>query len=218
MNEVKDFHPLVAAWLTANGYEFVHEYKMPEYGRVDFFAIHPTTRKITLVECKPEKDLNAGIFQLLGYHAQMPEAALWLAVDKASVTPSLKNLASKYNVEILEIDTLGAGQESSESDEIFDIESFNMEMRFAEALFNPHGSNIQMAVLIAQYKTVFERFVVLLMEVSPYESYQQVKQEIEALQLKKSHKAAMVCLDKAIEGWAKMDIDAIIDGSSGEVA
>jgi hypothetical protein len=208
MNEVKDFHPLVAAWLIENGYTFIHEYDMPDYGRVDFFATHNPTGEQLIVECKPEKGIKAGIVQLAGYRVQMPSVAACLAVGKGSITPDIEAMATRYNIGIIGLDVVA--QVKDEKDRA--IESFHNALGFAEAFMgSQNGISIQNTGMIAQFKAIFERFINLLFEVSPIEAYTQVKREIESSGIKHSRSAAMDNLEKAIECWQRMDIDAIMD-------
>jgi hypothetical protein len=208
MNEVKDFHPLVAAWLTENGYTFIHEYDMPDYGRVDFFATHPPTDEQLIVECKPEKGIKAGIVQLAGYRVQMSSVAACLAVSKYSITPDIEAMATKYNIGIIGIEV--SIQVASEKDRA--IESFHNELLFAEAFMGfQNGISAQNTGMIAQFKTIFERFINLLFEVSPTDAYTQVKREIEASGIKHSRFAAMDNLEKAIDTWQRMDIDTLMN-------
>jgi hypothetical protein len=102
INESRDIHPLVAVWLTKNGYSYTHEYKLPDYGRVDFFATHSDGHKL-LVEAKPEKQSKV-ITQLSGYGVQIPEARLSIALPKEEITPSIEAIAQKYNVGIISLD------------------------------------------------------------------------------------------------------------------
>lgn len=103
MNEVKDFHPLVAGWLHDNGYRFKHEYKMPDFGRVDFYAVKNKAK--LLVECKTEKlRVKRGIMQLAAYGLQVPEAQLLLAIPRGFIGSKGRALAERYEVQVLEIE------------------------------------------------------------------------------------------------------------------
>lgn len=98
INETRDVHPLVAIWLTKNGYSYIHEYKMPEHGQVDFFATHSDGHKL-LVEAKGDGSVEGAIFQVLSYGLQIPDARLSVAAPK--VTEKSQSLAEKYNVSLI---------------------------------------------------------------------------------------------------------------------
>lgn len=103
LNEVRDIHPLVALWLTQNGYSYIHEYRLPDYGIVDFYATH-SDGHILLVEAKGER-FSKVIAQLATYGNQIPSARLAIAVSEISITPKLEMLATKYNMFIIPLDT-----------------------------------------------------------------------------------------------------------------
>lgn len=209
MNEVKDFHPLVAAWLTENGYAFIHEYDMPDYGCVDFFATHTPTGEQLIVECKPEKKIKSGIVQLAGYRVQMPSVAACLAVNKVNITPDIEAMAVKYSIGIIGIDVNLVQSENVINET---IELFHHELQFADTIIaSPSSTDVRNTAIVAQFKAIFERFIHMLFEVSPIESYKQVKQEIELSGIKTSRNIAVESLDKAVRIWMNMDIDAIMD-------
>lgn len=98
INETRDIHPLVAIWLTKHGYSYIHEYRMPEHGQVDFFATHSDGHKL-LVEAKGNGSVEGAIFQVLSYGLQMPDTRL--AVAAPIVTEKSQALAEKYNVSLI---------------------------------------------------------------------------------------------------------------------
>jgi len=206
MNEVKDFHPLVAAWLNENGYTYIHEYKLPDFGYVDFFATHQKTGEQLMVECKPDTRIKAGIFQLAGYRVQMPTVAACLAVNRHNITPDIEAVATKYNIGIIGIDVTPMIVEPENTD----LVSFTEELQFADMIINSGSSmDTKNTALLKQFESIFERFVYLLFEVSPAEAYKQVQQEITATNLK-SHTLAIEVLDKAVHVWRNMDFDAVL--------
>lgn len=101
-NELNVIHPLVASWLTKNGYSYIHEYDMPDYGRVDFYATHPDGRKL-LVEAKLDT-LSKVMTQLAGYGVQMPEAQLAIAAPEDKFTEKAKHIAYKYNILVIPLE------------------------------------------------------------------------------------------------------------------
>ena len=103
MNESRDIHPLVAVWLTKNGYSYVHEYRMPDFGRVDFYATH-SDGHVLLVEAKGNLNATKAIFQVLSYGLQLENVRLSIAIPSSQKTERLINLTKKYGVEIIELD------------------------------------------------------------------------------------------------------------------
>lgn len=104
MNEIRAFHPMVAAWLAAHEYDYIHEYAMPDYGRVDFFATHRRTGEQLVVECKPNYDIRSGIIQVAGYRIQIPHSKAVIATIKGNLKPKHFEMGKKYDVEFLEFD------------------------------------------------------------------------------------------------------------------
>lgn len=104
INESKNFHPLVAQWLTDNGYTFEHEYKMPDFGRADYFATHKVTKRQLLVECKCDKNLRKAIIQVAAYRLQIPEADATIAVPSGWLSDRDSDTAARYEVNVVEID------------------------------------------------------------------------------------------------------------------
>jgi len=102
INEVLEIHPLVAVWLTKNGYSYIHEYTMPDFGRVDFYATHSDGHTL-LVEVKGD-ELSKVITQIAGYGVQIPNARLAIAAPQSIITDKIRNVASKYNVMVIELD------------------------------------------------------------------------------------------------------------------
>jgi len=100
MEEIRVVHPLVARWLTQNGYTYVHEYKMPDYGRVDFYATHSDGHTL-LVEAKFYDDCVSAMFQIFGYGVQISSAKLAIAAPSLSLRT--KELAQKYNILAIEV-------------------------------------------------------------------------------------------------------------------
>lgn len=107
INETRDIHPLVAEWLTENGYTYEHEYKMPDYGVVDFLATHADGHKL-LVEAKPYTNHKKAIFQALGYAIQLENVAPAIAIPEDALTPELKDIAGKYNVRVIGLNVVTA--------------------------------------------------------------------------------------------------------------
>lgn len=104
ISELNDFHPLIEQWLIDNDYSFVHEYKMPDFGRVDYYAIHNKTGRKLLIECKCDNRLRHAIVQVVSYRLQIPEAYAVVAIPKDWLSDELKLLAERYEVGILEFD------------------------------------------------------------------------------------------------------------------
>lgn len=102
-SEVKDFHPLVAQWLTDNGYEYQHEVDLPDFGRADFLAKHKDGHNL-IVECKITQSVNRTITQLRGYAVQIENPRLVLAIPGCLVTDNHHAVADRYGVEILKFD------------------------------------------------------------------------------------------------------------------
>lgn len=112
INETRDIHPLVALWLTKNGYSYIHEYKLPDYGRVDFFATHSDGHKL-LVEAKVY-DLHKVITQLAGYGVQMPEARLSIAAPLSAITDKIRGIAKKYGIGVIETPEIERSNDNSD--------------------------------------------------------------------------------------------------------
>lgn len=112
MNETRDIHPLVTLWLTQNGYSYVHEYKLPDYGRVDFYATHSDGHTL-LVECKGRNPYQV-ITQLAGYSIQFPEAKLAIGIATSEITEKIRRVADKYSVRIIEFPFFEAPKPKSE--------------------------------------------------------------------------------------------------------
>lgn len=72
MSEVRDFHPVVAQWLTANGYEYRHHVRMPIAGVADFVATKDG--QTFVVECKVDFPSYRNIIQVLDYCSQIDGA------------------------------------------------------------------------------------------------------------------------------------------------
>lgn len=103
INESRDFHPLVAEWLTSNGYDYDHEVTMPDYGRVDFLGTRPQDNFPLLVECKPNGSPLQAILQVAVYGKQFPGAKMAIAVVAGALSKNTRAVADKYNVQIIEI-------------------------------------------------------------------------------------------------------------------
>lgn len=101
--EVNQFHPLVAQWLTDNGYTYQHEYKMPDYGQVDFYATHEDGHKV-LVECKLDRGISKGILQLVAYLVQTNDTSGMIAAIADAITNDDIRLANKHNIKIIPIE------------------------------------------------------------------------------------------------------------------
>lgn len=95
-NEANVIHPLVAAWLDKNGYSYIHEYPLPDFGVVDFYATHSDGHKL-LVEAKLNT-LSKVMTQLAGYGVQLPGVRLAIAAPAGAFTEQVKRVAYKYNV------------------------------------------------------------------------------------------------------------------------
>lgn len=105
LDEIRDIHPIVAFWLTKNGYSYIHEYKLPDFGRVDFYATHADGHTL-LVEAKGDDSLTRALFQVLGYSVQISGAKTAIAAPTKVITERFRAIADKYNVVLIEIDTL----------------------------------------------------------------------------------------------------------------
>lgn len=101
MNEIKDLHPLVANWLIENGYDYKHEYSLPDYGIVDFYATHRETGFEAMVECKID-GISKGIMQLATYDKQVAVNRSILACPVGMIKDRDKRLAQRYTIEIVE--------------------------------------------------------------------------------------------------------------------
>lgn len=104
MGEIDTIHPLVEQWLTEHGYNYEHEYRLTNGGRVDFLATHKEDGHQLLVEAKGTRRNNV-IEQILGYGKQIPDAKLYIALPKAAITHSILRRASEYNIEIIILGT-----------------------------------------------------------------------------------------------------------------
>lgn len=122
MNEVKDIHPLVALWLTKNGYSYIHEYKLPDYGRVDFYATHSDGHTM-LVEAKSE-NLYKVITQLKGYSVQMPESRLSISAPINFISDRIRDVCLKYGINIIELEYF----EPSQRDDLANTDEWNQHL------------------------------------------------------------------------------------------
>ncbi len=82
MSEVRDFHPLVADWLTANGYTHQHHVKMPIGGIADFVATK--NGQTFIVECKIGVPNYRAIVQTLDYCSQIDGSLPMIVCDETS--------------------------------------------------------------------------------------------------------------------------------------
>lgn len=103
MKEVRNIHPSVMQWLDDNGYNYEHEYKLPDYGKVDFYATKGD--ESLLIEAKL-KAITKVLVQLAGYGVQMPDAKLAIAVPIGKQDPEIVRIATKYNIAIIEIEPM----------------------------------------------------------------------------------------------------------------
>lgn len=103
IDEISVFHPLVASWLEDNEYLYEHEYKMPDFGRVDFFA--KKGKSSILIECKCEAGkIRKAIIQIAAYRLQIPECSAAIAIPLGWATKKLQEIAERYEVSIIEIE------------------------------------------------------------------------------------------------------------------
>lgn len=103
IDEINVFHPLVESWLKSNGYSYVHEYKMPDFGRIDFFAKKGKTK--LLIECKCEKTkVRKAIIQVAAYRLQIPECNAAIAIPIGWASKHVHAVAARYEVAIIEIE------------------------------------------------------------------------------------------------------------------
>lgn len=102
MNETRDIHPLVVEWLIRNGYSYIHEYKLPDYGIVDFYATHADGH-ILLVEAKGKR-LAKVLTQLAGYGVQVMGAFLAVAAPEILFIPKIEKIANKHNIRLIKLD------------------------------------------------------------------------------------------------------------------
>lgn len=78
LDEVQHFHPLVADYLSSQGFEFEHEVTISNAGRVDFVA-HKDNEE-WLIECKLGDQLLTAADQLRRYRSawKNPDVKLWV--------------------------------------------------------------------------------------------------------------------------------------------
>jgi uncharacterized protein YbaR (Trm112 family) len=104
INEVKDYHPLVAKWLVLNGYTYQHHYKLDDYGIVDFLATHEDGHKL-LVEAKCVRSkIKEAILQVRVYQSQMPEAKAVVVTAPEFLREKDFPMADKYGVKIVTVE------------------------------------------------------------------------------------------------------------------
>jgi hypothetical protein len=113
MSEVRNFHPLVMEWLSQNNYAFEYEYKLPDFGRVDFYATHADGHKL-LIEAKLSSS-PLTMPQIFGYGVQVPDARLAIAFPEGKISKRLREVCKKYNIQLIEILT-GEASNGAESD------------------------------------------------------------------------------------------------------
>lgn len=101
MDELSEFHPIVASWLEEHGYEYIHEYCMPWDGIVDFLAID--SHETLLVECKTAFQL-ANIEQINRYAKQLPSAVPVLAIPMYLLNDRVRELCQANGIRIVPID------------------------------------------------------------------------------------------------------------------
>ena len=100
--ERETFHPIVGQWLLQNGYTYDHEVVMPYSGIADFVARYSDS--VVLIEAKLyRKDVMNAIFQLKGYHWQMPNAKIAIAIPSHEINDDLVDQCASYDVEVLAI-------------------------------------------------------------------------------------------------------------------
>ncbi len=82
MSEIRDFHPLVADWLTTNGYTHKHHVKLPLGGTADFVATKDG--QTFVVECKIGVPNYRAIVQTLDYCSQIDGALPMIFANETS--------------------------------------------------------------------------------------------------------------------------------------
>lgn len=103
LNEVKDYHPLVAKWLTENNYEYKHHYKLPDYGIADFLATHQDGHCL-LVEAKCVRSkIKKAILQVRVYQLQLPEARAIVVTAPEFLRDDDFPMADKHDVKIVTV-------------------------------------------------------------------------------------------------------------------
>jgi hypothetical protein len=169
VSETRDFHPVVQDWLEDNGYDCEHEYTLPEYGRVDFFAIHKASGERFLIECKIDAgDITPGLFQVHSYRLQLPGVNAMLAIPPFAASEKHFELAQKYGIKIIEVDLPILNQDNFEeppSSTLIEQASRRIEF-LRKAIFDPEAMLNDVLAYHRHYQTspVFD-VLLLLMEV-----------------------------------------------------
>jgi restriction endonuclease len=102
-HEIQDFHPLVAKWLSENGYEYKHEVKMREYGQADFVAQNVDGETL-LIECKLwlRKGAGRAIAQVMDYCRQYGNSCKpAIAVPESAINSSVIEACKYWGVRII---------------------------------------------------------------------------------------------------------------------
>lgn len=108
MDEIRDFHPLVAKWLDENGYDYQHEVTIKGL-RVDFLAKHRETGEFMLVEAKlrvkkPDR-FRATMAQAMHYEEEFDKkATAAVAVPADEVQESYPRLCKRFNIRLIPIE------------------------------------------------------------------------------------------------------------------
>lgn len=104
MNEIQEFHPLVAAWLLEHNYSFKHHVCLPD-GIADFMAIHNKTGEVLAIECKCDGSEKRGKFfaQVLDYSRQIENSIPAVAIPSQSLNKRVKEICRHYGIKIIPI-------------------------------------------------------------------------------------------------------------------
>jgi hypothetical protein len=106
MDEIRDFHPLVENWLTANGYTFQHHVKL-EDGIADYIA--ERNNELIVVECKADgskSEARTGRFfaQVLDYARQVPNSKPYVALPTYLFTNKTQEICKYYDIGLILIE------------------------------------------------------------------------------------------------------------------
>lgn len=115
-SESRDFHPLVAEWLTKNGYSYIHEYTMPDIGRCDFYAVRQSDNQVFMIEVELWSSIGNGMMQALQYSTQIENSKPMVIAPMSRITEKYREVADKYGVEMVAIDIGGKPARDFESD------------------------------------------------------------------------------------------------------
>lgn len=97
-------HPAVARWLIRFGYQFDHEVRTQQGGRIDFVARKDDA--ILIVECKNDcSKIVKAVEQVQNYRqAYLPSASMAIAVPIDTITPEAMKKCHKRSIRLIGVD------------------------------------------------------------------------------------------------------------------